>query len=174
MKFQDIKQFTRENGYEINMPLFLLDDKIKEWVENSYFKLDLNPDFQRGHVWTMQQQIAFMEYLLKGGKSGRVLYFNKPSWQGRATTPYDDFVIVDGLQRLTSIIRFLRDEIPVFGFKRSEYEDKIRISHDIRFNINNLQTKAEVLQWYLEMNTGGTVHTEEEINKVKRLLQEST
>ena len=25
--------------------------------------LELNPDFQRGHVWTEQQQIAFLEYL---------------------------------------------------------------------------------------------------------------
>ena len=31
--------------------------------------LQFNPDFQRGHVWTEGQQIAFMEFLLKGGKT---------------------------------------------------------------------------------------------------------
>ena len=45
---------------------------------------------------------------------------------------------------------------------------------DLLFNVNNLKTKAEVLVWYIEFNTGGTVHTEEEINKVKMLLENET
>lgn len=44
------------------------------------------------------------------------------------------------------------------------------MAHDIRVNINNLQTRKEVLQWYIEFNSGGTVHTKEEIDRVKELL----
>jgi hypothetical protein len=36
--------------------------------------------------------------------------------------------------------------------------------------VNDLKTKAEVLQWYLDINSGGVVHTETELEKVKRLL----
>jgi len=45
------------------------------------------------------------------------------------------------------------------------------MKHDMRININDLPTRKDVLQWYLQMNTGGTVHTEEEINRVKMLLE---
>lgn len=38
--------------------------------------------------------------------------------------------------------------------------------------INDLQYEKDVLQWYIEMNEGGTPHTKEEIQRVKDLLSE--
>jgi hypothetical protein len=38
-------------------------------------------------------------------------------------------------------------------------------------NINDLKTKKEVLIWYLEMNSDGTPHTEQELNKVKNMIE---
>ena len=35
----------------------------------------------------------------------------------------------------------------------------------MKININDLPTRKDVLQWYLEMNSAGTPHTKEEINK---------
>lgn len=77
---------------------------------------------------------------------------------------------VDGLQRATSIIRFVENEIKVFGHYYNEYEDSPRMNQGIRVNINQLATRKAVLQWYLEYNAGGTVHTEEELNRVQELL----
>jgi len=45
------------------------------------------------------------------------------------------------------------------------------MKHDMRININDLPTKKDVLQWYVEMNSNGTIHTEDEINRVKELLE---
>ncbi|MDD4779154.1 MAG: DUF262 domain-containing protein [Tissierellia bacterium] len=169
MKYKDISQFTAVGSYEINMPLRYLKAKIDEWVNDTVFTpLQLNPDFQRGHVWTEEQQIKYLEYLLKGGKSARVIYFNHPNWQG---SYIGEFVCVDGLQRLTACIRFLDNEIPAFGTYYNDFEDKIPFDINLLFNVNNLKTRKEVLQWYIEFNTGGTVHTEEEIERVKRLLK---
>jgi hypothetical protein len=127
------------------------------------------PDFQRGHVWTEQQQIAFVEFLLQGGKSGKDIMFNHPGWMKSFE---GDFVLVDGLQRLTAVLRFLKDEISVFGgVKCSEFEDKLPSSISLCFHINDLPTKAAVLKWYLEMNSGGTPHSEEEIARVQNMLK---
>lgn len=41
----------------------------------------------------------------------------------------------------------------------------------VLLNINDLQTKADVLQWYIDFNSGGVVHTDEEIERVKKLLK---
>ena len=85
---------------------------------------------------------------------------------------YNDFVCVDGLQRITAIRRFLNNEIRAFGQFYSEFggtTDVVR--RDMLVNVNDLQTKREVLQWYIEMNSGGTPHTEAEIERVKRLME---
>jgi hypothetical protein len=48
------------------------------------------------------------------------------------------------------------------------------IRHTFDFIVNDLRTRKEVLQWYLDLNTGGTIHTSDEIEKVKRLLAAET
>lgn len=32
------------------------------------------------YVWTEEQQIAWLEYHLRGGKSGNTIYLNNPFW----------------------------------------------------------------------------------------------
>lgn len=172
MKFSDIPKLTSEGSYQVNMPLVYIVKTIKEWQEDEFLGLQLNPDFQRGHVWTEMQQVAYMEYLLRGGTSARVIYFNKPSWSGgRIKSGYDDFVCVDGLQRLTAVIKFMNNELKAFGNYRNEFNDKVPFSLDLLFNVNNLKTKKEVLQWYVEFNAGGTPHEKEEINRVREMIK---
>ena len=82
-----------------------------------------------------------------------------------------DFVCVDGLQRITAIQRFMNNEIKAFDTYYKDFEDKLPRDLDMIVNVNNLKTRKEVLQWYIEMNNGGTPHTKEEINRVKILLE---
>lgn len=172
MNFSDIEPFTQAGGYEINVPLKRLEKALEDWKAD--YGLDLNPDFQRGHVWTEEQQIAFVEFLLRGGVTGRVIYFNSPAWGGTSERgDLDETILcVDGLQRLTACLRFMRDEIKVFGHKFSEFEGSPRMIHDLRLNVNDLKTRAEVLKWYIEFNSGGTVHSKEEIARVQQLLDD--
>lgn len=170
MNFREIPQFTKSGSYQVNMSLEFLVKQIDTWIREE--GLQLNPDFQRGHVWSEDQQVKFIEYVLRGGKSGKILYFNNPSWNRMKYDGYNDFVCVDGLQRITAIRRFLNNEIRAFGQFYSEFggtTDVVR--HDMLVNVNDLQTKREVLRWYIEMNSGGTPHTEAEIERVKRLME---
>lgn len=172
MKYSDIPMFTRDGDYEVNIPLEYLEGKIKEFEKD--YSLELNPDFQRGNVWTEEQQIAYVEFYLRGGKTARVIYFNCPYWTDYEPEKYDfGMQCVDGLQRLTALRRFINNEIKAFDTYHKDFEGSPRMCNDgLRFNINDLKTRKEVLQWYLDMNNGGTVHTKEEINKVKRMIEE--
>lgn len=172
MRFSDIKPFTKDGNYEVNVGLKYLERTLKNYEED--YGLELNPDFQRGVVWTEEQQIAYVEFFLRGGKTARVIYFNCPSFSRNVKENDSPMVCVDGLQRLTAIRKFLNNELKVFGSYLNGFEDKdimLRGLGLLRFNINNLQTRKEVLQWYLDFNTGGTVHSQDEINRVKRLLE---
>jgi len=167
VKFSDIPQFTRTANYSVTVSLKNLKKMVDVAIKDN--GLQLCPDFQRGHVWTEAQQIAYVEYLLRGGTSGRDVYFNHPGWNSGEPGEY---VCVDGLQRITALLRFVNNEITVFGSLYSEYEDTLRIHQGIVWHVNDLQTKTEVLTWYIEMNDGGTPHTPEEIERVKKMIQE--
>jgi len=163
MRFRDIPPLIRSR-YSINVPLKHTEHTIQEYLDQG---LNLCPDFQRGHVWTEQQQTAFVEFLLRDGTSSRVIFFNHPGWMNSWE---GNFVIVDGLQRLTAVRQFLANKIPAFHTFYQDYTDAMPSILDLVFSIATLPTKADVLQWYLELNAGGTPHTSEELDRVRTLL----
>ena len=170
-RFKDIPQFTSDGCYQVNYPLTSLVKYIEEEIRDA--GLQLNPEFQRGHVWTEEQQIAWLEYHLRGGKSGNTIYLNNPCQHSGQIPNKGKYVCVDGLQRITVAQRFIHNEIRVFGSYFREYEDRIRVlPATMILNVNDLKTEKEVLQWYVDMNAGGTPHTSDEIERVRRMIQE--
>lgn len=163
-KFSDIPKFTAMGNYKVDVSWNYLQEQLEHYEE-----LDMDPDFQRGHVWNKKQRIAYIEYKLRGGYAGSDILINCPRFH---YGNYDKMVLVDGKQRITSVLMFLNNEIPAFGSYYKDYEDKIRLGGPtFQWHVNDLKTRKEVLKWYLEINTGGTPHTEEEIEKVKRLYE---
>ena len=168
MTFDEIPRFTKQASWRVDMDLETLVRRMDSWEKEE--GLQLNPDFQRGHIWTEEQQSAFVEFILRGGLTGRDLYFNQPGWMADFSGP---FVCVDGLQRITAIRRFMNNEIKAFGQYYREFGGRInRMEHCMVVHVNNLQTKREVLQWYIEMNEGGTPHSKEEIARVKAMMEQ--
>lgn len=169
MKYKDFPKYTGWGNYKCDVPLQYVLKNIQEYIEDS--QLDMNPDFQRGHVWNKEKQIAYVEHLFKGGRTGCDILFNHPGWmrgfQG-------DMVLVDGKQRLEAIRAWWENEIPIFGVYKKDMDDTdsmMGLNIVLHFHINDLKTRKEVLQWYLDLNSGGVVHTQEEIDKVKKLLE---
>ena len=85
---------------------------------------------------------------------------------------YNEMVCVDGLQRITAILKFINNEIKAFEHYCKDIDYRALYNCDIQFEINNLKTEKEVLQWYVDLNSGGTIHTDAEINKVKNMIKQ--
>lgn len=164
-RFQDIPLLPRAH-YEVDVEWGSLERFIQGAIEND--GLNLEPDFQRAHVWTREQQIAYVEYVMQGGEVGKNLTFNAPGWGYDLETGV--YEIVDGKQRLEAVRAFLRDEFPAFGSLRSEYTDRMRMHLGFKWRICGLTTRAEILQLYLNINAGGTPHTQEELDRVRIML----
>ena len=62
-RFKDIPQFTKSGSWQADFSLEYLVKYINEEVNDH--GLQLKPKFQRGHVWTEQQQIEWLEFFLK-------------------------------------------------------------------------------------------------------------
>ena len=174
MKYKiDIPKMTSAK-YAVDVSWGLLESQLSRYAKD--YGLDMDPDFQREYVWTEQQQIDYVEWILRGGRSGRDIYFNCPNWSSRSRQ-VGTMVLVDGKQRLKAVLAFLNNEIPAYGTYFEDFEDKDLIVREpidlsFRFHINDLRDRVDVLQWYINMNTGGTQHTTAEIEKVKRLLEQ--
>ena len=174
-KFENIDKFPHCN-YKIDVALDFLLDHLGFWERD--FVLELNPDFQRGHVWTERQQVEYVEYILMKPQKGpsTSLIFNCTNWDNYSNILEENVIqCVDGLQRITALTGFLKNEIPAYGSLLKDYEDQRYIkSVYIQFYVNSLPTKADVLKYYIKLNSGGTVHTSEEIERVKELLRKET
>lgn len=165
-RFKDIKIFNDPN-YCVQTDWCDITHTIDRYKER--YNLEINPDFQRGYVWTDKQKIEYIEYIIKGGTSGKHLYFNQPGWQGKL---HDNMVLVDGKQRLTTVIAFMNNEIPIFGGNYyKDYTDYLPSHCEFKISVNNLSSKKDVIEWYLSMNTGGSIHTPTDLLPAYNLLE---
>lgn len=169
-RFRDIPQFTGSANYQVDHNF----ESLLRWIYDScrYYAFELDPPFQRHHVWTKTQQIAWLEFHFRGGSTGNALFFNCKTWN-KGAVGNAPVVLVDGKQRLQAIMKFMDNKIPIFGTYRKEFQDDLPWSHHtVRVHINNLQTDREVYQWYIDMNAGGTPHTLFEIGRVREMMND--
>jgi hypothetical protein len=139
----------------------------------SYEPMNLNPDYQRGHVWTDEQAGRFVGHLIEGGATP-ILIFNRDGDYQKSDE------VVDGKQRITACYRWLTGRIPAeltdgrlvyFHDLDAESQRYMRSISGPVMEIGYVQlSRAEVLRLYLRLNRGGTVHTDAEINHVRDLL----
>ena len=170
ISYRSIPRFTDSGTYRVNIPWCELEKWLSRNQEEFEDRFEMDPDFQRSHVWTEVQQRRYVEYILREGQSSRIIYWNCVGWMRTFQGP---MVLVDGKQRITAVLKFLNNELPIFdGHYRKDFKepDPPFSGPDFVMHVNNLPTRAQVLQWYLDLNEGGTVHTESELSHVRELL----
>ena len=164
-----------EPVYEVDSFWHMAPKQLDDLAEG-YGGIDMVPDYQRGHVWTTQQQEGYIEAAMRGTlpSSGRLLQFNCPNWHldGTATDLPDGLQCLDGLQRYTAVQRLLAGELRPFGlplarFRGTSYDPK---RFRFRIAVFHYTSRHEVLQHYLALNAGGTPHSDDELRRVRGLL----
>ena len=156
-------------------------ETIQQMVEgrHSAERLDLSPDYQRGAVWTRQQQREFVGFLLDGGECPKIVIQRYESGQNAPAGHEDDYFqlpaeVIDGQQRLRALCAWLRGEIDALTpegdalwFRDTNEIDRrglMLVLHYVDL------PRIERLRYYIKLNRGGTVHTEQEIARVRALL----
>lgn len=149
-------------------------------VEDTLDPLLLNPDYQRGPVWSDDQCARFIGFMAEGGEPP-VIFVQR--WPASANKPDE---VLDGLQRMTACLRFFRNEVPmeltdgtrVYLSDLSEKDQRLLTSSvsgpNLTIQYVQCETRADVLRMYLRLNRGGTIHTDAEIERVRTLLTAET
>lgn len=177
MKIDDIPRLIGGNSSGVSLDL----DYIKPLLErfSTTYGLDLDPHFQRGHVWSEANKVKFVEYVLRGGQVAP-LRFNSPAFGGQSRSKNCDLpetvVLVDGKQRLNALMEFIDDKLAIFGGNYlSDFDNPSLLLRraEVTYRVHTLQTEKEVCMWYLEMNEGHIAHTTEELDRVREFIAAS-
>lgn len=142
---------------------------------------NLNPDYQRGSVWAVQQQSRFIGHVIGGGVQPPI-YVQR--YKSRRFAPILEYwtlpeEVIDGQQRLRAIVAFMTGEIPAEVFHDGSWNSYWFRDMDRRetsFSVLNSSvvyldvSRADRLRFYLRLNGAGVPHTEGELDRVRALL----
>lgn len=138
------------------------------------YDVNCDPDYQRDHVWTDIQAEKFVGALLENPES------IPPMWINVCKDLSSE--LVDGKQRVHSILRWLDGEIParcpmgeVVWIHELDEVDLRALSTNVTLSWKFVELDRKgVIDFYLRLNSGGTIHSEEELDRVRKLLEEET
>ena len=136
---------------------------IRDWDNNN--RLELKPDFQRNEVWSRAAQIMLIDTIIKGIPIPKI-YIKSVMHNGNTYR-----VVIDGQQRLTAILKFVKNKLRLSKPYSGEYEVVPNA-----FNTQVLPTANKVLKKdivvqkvpYFETSNnydGVTVYIAEEVNQ---------
>lgn len=114
------------------------------------------PPFQRGAVWTQEQQIRFIESVWLGLPIGSYAYNDAATFKGPTTN-----WLIDGQQRVTTVLTYVAGEIEVFGKRFPE----LHIIEKRQFEntpfpaiVTRSDDEAYLAEIYDRLAYGGTAH----------------
>jgi hypothetical protein len=135
-----------------------------------HFGIDLEPDYQRGLVWTMEDKVKLIDSIFKGVDIGKFVFIRRDYSSDKHL-----YEILDGKQRLTTIMEFREDRFRYNGFLYSELHPFDQ-SHIDGYSISvadvSNPTKEQIYRYFLRLNTGGKPMDEAHLDKVKKLLHD--
>lgn len=121
------------------------------------------PTWQRGAVWSREQQISFIESAWRGVPLGTYTYVVNYKM------PELDDLLIDGQQRLTAIENYISGEFSVFGLRFDELPQRELRRWEMstmfacyRVDREEAADETYLRNYYNLMNFGGTAHRPEE------------
>lgn len=133
--------------------------------------IDFDPPYQREYVWTDKDRESLLDSIFMGADIGR---FTVRSLDTLEYLERDlSYEIIDGKQRLLTILDFYENRFPYRGFYYNGLSQKDKntfMSHNVSWaEVRNL-SKEDTLRLFLMLNRGGHAVSDAVINKAEALL----
>ena len=136
-----------------------------------HFGIDFNPEYQRGYVWEQKDKELLIDSIFKNIDIGKfvLMRLNDDEWRKRGLS----YEILDGKQRLSTIIGFFENRFPYKGKYYNDLGgmDKITFkNHTISVGEIDNADKKRVLQYFLMLNRTGKSMDEKHLKDVEVML----
>jgi hypothetical protein len=142
------------------------------FVKTHFFGVDFEPEYQRDFVWTLEDKIALIDSIFENVEIGKFVFI---SLDYEKKNGYE---ILDGKQRLKTLLDFYEDRFQYGG----KYFSDLSIGEQdffLNYPVSIAETRDELtreqkLRYFLKLNKHGHVMAKEQLDKVRRMLDEST
>ena len=165
-----IIQFSEEDHMRLN---FSQRDISSLFTTVYRFGLDINPDYQRGNVWQMEDKVKLVESIFSNIDIGKFVFVHLPF---KLNSP--SYEILDGKQRIIAITEFFECRFKYKGF----YFNDLCIRDQSRFESHAIsvatleyeQVKlSDKYKYFLRLNTSGKSQDVDHMKEVKRLYDKA-
>lgn len=135
-----------------------------------YFGIDLNPSYQRGNVWSLEDKVSLIDSIFNDIEIGRIVLMKRP-YSDKRTHMYE---MIDGKQRLTTLVEFYEDRFEYKGLKFSQLHP-IDQNHFENKQMAVIEapdmSDQEILEYFVRVNTSGRPVNPEHLDKVKAMIK---
>jgi len=161
------KSFFAKKRLDINSYQMTVEGLLSKYY---HFGVNMKPEYQRGLVWTKDQKIDLIDSIFNYLNIG-IFIFARNSFIDNSPG-YD---IVDGKQRLNTIIEFTEDRFKYNGYYFSDltFEDKAKFKNitvtagEISESENN---PKNIIEYFVKLNRSGTKVPETFLKKLEKKI----
>jgi len=162
----EIEIMRFEDDIQLNFMQSGIDSLFDYYYRNN---LNMEPDYQRGHIWTLEDKVALIDSIFHNIEIGKFVFIFT-GYEGNS-----HYEVLDGKQRMTALIEFFEGRFKYRGktFYEMNWRDQ---SHFERYKISYARTEKTMTdkqkyEYFLKMNTYGKAQDPAHIEYVKNLLR---
>jgi len=139
-------------------------------ILHTYYEsgLDLNPDYQRGNVWSSDDKLLLIESIFKNIDIGKFTIIKRPFKENEQS-----YEILDGKQRIITLIEFFEDRFEYKGLKFSElnWRDQRHFeNYNLSYSEASPMSHEQKYRYFLNLNITGKPIDPDHIHHVQKLL----
>lgn len=163
-----LTKFRKEETYRIT----LLNSSIESLIHKVHYSgVEFDSEYQRGHVWKLNDKIALIDSIFNNIDIGKFVFIQRSFNDSRPKL----YEVLDGKQRLTTLVEFFEDRFKYNGFYYSELSgmDKNEFTgHGITYGYLVNPDEKSIYESFIKLNTCGKPMASKHIDHVKQLLNE--
>ena len=136
-----------------------------------HFGVDFDPEYQRGLVWTDEDKEKLLWSVFNNVDIGKFAFIrlDNDEWLERNFS----YEILDGKQRLTTLMAFYENKLPYKGVYYNDLSAKDRntfLQHSTEYAEIRDADRETRLKYFLMLNRGGRPMDEKHLEKVEQML----
>lgn len=161
--FNDGKtSFAKKDDIRINYSQRTVDSLL---IHAYHFGFDLEPIYQRGLVWDLEDKVALIDSIFNNVDIGKFTFIKNDIM--------DKDEVLDGKQRLSTLLEFYEDRFEYKGFEFSDLSRKDQnhiTNYSISWGETSGLTEEQKIRYFIKLNTTGKPMNEKHLEKVRDML----
>jgi hypothetical protein len=169
-----IEHFEQDEDIYFSFQQRDIQSLIRQYLNK--YGLDLDPDYQRGHVWDIDQKVNLIDSIFKNIDIGKFAVIKRP-WGPDGNRPLTRklYEVLDGKQRITTIVDYYLGRFQYKGKYYNElgYRDQRHFTYfSVSYAESDYLTQEQKYRYFLKLNTTGTPVDPAHMDRVAGLLAE--